>query len=376
MEWDWREAPPEAAGMDAPGVRAMVAWVEAQRAKGLAGAQLVVLRRGLVVLDRCFGVANRATGSPITPASIFLIYSASKPYMALLIHLLAERGVIALDAPVAEYWPEFGGNGKTHITLRHVLQHRSGLPVAALAELRALPDWERSIAQIARSRPRTPPGAVVAYQPFAQGFILGEVARQVTGQPVQRFLAEVFLGPLELRDTFLGLPDEAWERRVTVHPAGGIGERVNAMVFNRRRYRQAIVPSATISATARDVARFYEMLRRGGELDGTRVLAPSSVAEARRVTADNELDRTIGWRVRWAQGFHLGGNVGPREMGRLMGAHSNPETFGHNGNVCCNAWVDPTRELVFVYLTSYLLPLGTGVRVHGELSDLALAACR
>ncbi len=376
MEWAWDEVPPASAGMDAAGVDAMVAWVEAQRATGLVGAQLVALRRGRVVLDRCFGLANRATRAPVTPASLFLIYSASKPYTAMLTHLLAERGVVALDAPVATYWPAFGANGKGDVTLRHVLQHRSGLPVAALAELRALPDWERSVARIARAHLRTPPGSVVAYQPFAQGFILGEVVRRVTSLPVARFLTETFLDPLGLHDTFLGLPDEAWERRVTVYPAGGVAERVNALVFNRRRYRHAVVPSATISATARDVARFYEMLRRGGELDGVRVLAPATVAEARRLSADNELDRTIGWRVRWAQGFHLGGNVGPQEMGRIMGTHSSPEAFGHNGNVCCSAWADPTRELVFVYLTNHLLPLAAGVGAHGELSDLAIAACR
>ncbi len=63
-------------------------------------------------------------------------------------------------------------------------------------------------------------------------------------------------------------------------------------------------------------------------------------------------------------------------MGRIMGTHSSPEAFGHNGNVCCSAWADPTRELVFVYLTNHLLPLAAGVGAHGELSDLAIAACR
>jgi CubicO group peptidase (beta-lactamase class C family) len=362
--------------MDAAGVRAMVTWVEAQRAKGLAGAQLVVLRRGQIALDRYFGIADRATQRPVTPESLFLIYSASKPYSALLIQLLAAEGVVSLDAAVAAYWPEFGAHDKGDITLRHVLQHRAGLPVAALAELRALPDWGRSIARIAQARLRTPPGAVVAYQPFAQGFILGEVARRVTGSPVERLLTGRFFDPLGLRDTFLGLPDTAWDRRVTVYPAGGLAERVNALVFNRRRYRRAVVPSATISATARDVARFYEMLRRGGELDGVRVAPQSAIVETRRISADNELDRTIGWRVRWAQGFHLGGNVGPHELGRIMGAQSSLEAFGHNGNACCSAWADPTRELVFVYLTNQLLSLTDGVQAHGELSDLALAACQ
>src|SRR5579859_1881771 len=95
------------------------------------GARLLVLRRGRPLVDRCFGLALRRPRRPVGADTLFLIYSASKPHIAMLVHLLAERRLLDLDDPVARHWPAFGGNGKRAVTVRHVLQHRSGLLVGA-----------------------------------------------------------------------------------------------------------------------------------------------------------------------------------------------------------------------------------------------------
>jgi CubicO group peptidase (beta-lactamase class C family) len=208
------------------------------------------------------------------------------------------------------------------------------------------------------------------------GYILGEIIRRVCGQPVQDVLTECFLQPLGLRDTYLGLPVDLWERRAEVYRIGGVLEWGSARLFNRRRFRQAVIPAASISSTARDVALFHEMVRCGGALNGVRILQPETVAEARRPSSESERDRATGWRARWAHGFHLGGASGPGELAQTMGLQSDPETFGHSGSQCCMAWVDPGRELVFVYLSGRLLPGLRGVAELGELSDLTLAACR
>jgi CubicO group peptidase (beta-lactamase class C family) len=138
-----------------------------------------------------------------------------------------------------------------------------------------------------------------------------------------------------------------------------------------------VIPAATVSATARDVARFFEMLRRGGEFDGTRVLRQETVAEARRrvVEGGPDLDRSLGRPVRWAQGFHLGGVTGRGDLARFMGDLSSTEAFGANGSDCCSAWVDPGRELVFAYLTGMLLPSPLGIEHHGLVADCVLRAC-
>jgi CubicO group peptidase (beta-lactamase class C family) len=224
--------------------------------------------------------------------------------------------------------------------------------------------------------PRYPAGEVTAYHALTYGWILGELVRRVAGEPVQELLRRCLLEPIGLRDTFMGLPGAELGRAVPVLPAGGRAEVANTLVFNRRRYRRAVVPAATVSATGRDVARFFEMLRLGGELDGVRVLRRETIAGARlRVVEGVDLDRSLGRPVRWAQGFHLGGVSSPADLSRFMGDLSSPEAFGCVGSDCCTAWTDPDRGLVFAYLTGVLLPSPAGIAHHGLVADCVLRAC-
>lgn len=194
-----------------------------------AAGQLVVLRAGRVVLDRAFGAA---------PRSLFLVYSCSKVYVALVTHLLAERGLLSLDEPVSARWPEFGRRGKQGITPRHVLVHRAGVPDDnPVATLVTATSWEASVRRMEALTPRDPPGSVTAYHALTYGWILGELARRVTGTPIRSLLREAFLAPLGLDDTFLGLPAHEWSRAVRGVPASRLGLG-NAAVFNRRRFRR------------------------------------------------------------------------------------------------------------------------------------------
>src|SRR5215475_2295647 len=158
------------------------------RARG-AAAQLCVIADGNVVVDE-------AVGCPAD--GLFLLFSAGKPLVALLVHLLAERGALALADPVAKYWPEFGQRGKQAITIRQVLQHRSGVPVARSFPLDALimTDWAASVRAIEAARPQYPPGQAPAYQVLSFGFILGELIQRVAGLPVQELLSAEILQPL------------------------------------------------------------------------------------------------------------------------------------------------------------------------------------
>jgi CubicO group peptidase (beta-lactamase class C family) len=332
-----------------------------------AAAQVCVLRHGEVVLDQSIGCSREA---------LFVIYSASKPFVALSVHLLAERGMLSLDDPVATYWPEFAQRGKDRVTVRHVLQHRAGIPVTGgyLTTLRHVTDWDDSVRDAERARPRWPAGAVPAYHFLSYGFILGELVRRVPGVPLRDFLASELLVPLGLDDIYLGLPDEQWPRHVVVR-AGHPSELGNQFLFNRRSVRQAVIPAATISTTASQLARFYQMLLRGGELNGVRVLAERTVDEARRPSSDGEVDAFIKRPVRWAQGFQLGGpGRDPRDLSQIMGANNSHETFGHAGNVSCNAWADPAQDLVFTYLCSVQPGLTNGVRHLREISDAVRSA--
>jgi CubicO group peptidase (beta-lactamase class C family) len=251
-------------------------------------------------------VLNEAVGC--RPDSLFFLFSASKPMVALLVHQLAERGELALDDRVAAYWPDFGRNGKQDITIRQVLQHRSGLPVARGMAVDALvmTDWTASVRALEAATPSFPPGTVPAYHVLSYGFILGELVQRVTGAPVREVLAAELLGPLGLRDCYLGLPPAQWHRHIPVSGRGP-AEVVTQLMINRRATRQAVIPAASVSATACDLARLYQALLAGGALDGVRVLAPETIRQATAPTSDGVVDRYLKLPVRWSEGFQRGG---------------------------------------------------------------------
>jgi CubicO group peptidase (beta-lactamase class C family) len=210
-----------------------------------AVAQACAIKNGRVILDQPFGCR---------PDALFLLFSAGKPFVAMLVHLLAERGLVNLDDPVARYWPEFAQHGKHAVTVRQVLQHRSGLPVARTlwADALAATSWRRSVRALERARPAFPPGQVPAYHVLSYGFILGELVQRVTGSDLRAVLRTELLDPLGLADTHLGLPAPLWPRHVPVHSPGAAGT-ARQLVFNRRAVRQAVIPAATVSSTARDL---------------------------------------------------------------------------------------------------------------------------
>ncbi len=363
MAFTWTECEPAAAGMAPDGLEAALDVVRSRGAR----AQLCVLRDGQVVLDRAFGC---------DPGSLFWIFSASKPYTALAVHLLAERGQLDLDDPVSAHWPEFGHGGKASVTIRQVLQHRSGLACAgsSLGDALAMTHWDRSVRRIERARPRWPIGAVPAYQYLSYGFMLGELIQRASGRPVAEFLQDEFFTPIGLADTYLGLPDDHWPRHVPLTVGGPAGAPVQAML-NRRRTRGAVIPAAGISTNARDLARFYQMLLRGGEVDGTRIFRQETIRQACTPSSDGEQDRFLRVTIRWSQGFQLGGPRIGSSLAGPMGWLTSRQTFGHNGSNCCIAWADPKRNLVFAYLTNTLTSRWTDLVHQAALADAVVSAC-
>ncbi len=341
-----------------------------------APAQLCVIRDGRVVLDRSFRC---------DPDALFWIFSAGKPYTAMLVHLLAERGELDLDDPVARWWPEFAQHGKDRITIRHVLQHRAGLPTAGsfLGDALAIADWDRSVHRIERAHPRWPAGEVPAYEILTFGFILGELVRRVTGVPVADLLRTELLEPLAVHDTYLGLPDSAWSRHVPLRIRGPLGLPTQ-VVLNQRRTRRAVIPSAGISTTARDLGAFYDMLLNdgrvrlagsAGEPTGTVILRPETVAAARVATSHDEVDRFAGFAMRWSQGFQLGGAGSPADLRGSLGRLNRPRAFGHNGSSCCIGWADPDSGIVFAYVSNRFDGRRAGADHQLALAGAVLEAC-
>ncbi|HEY8319095.1 MAG TPA: serine hydrolase domain-containing protein [Amnibacterium sp.] len=334
------------------------------RARG-AVAQLVVLHRGRPVLDRAFGCR---------PDALFWTFSAGKPVTAMTVHVLAERRLLDLDAPVASVWPDFAARGKAAVTVRQVLEHRAGLGAARIAgDALVLADRERATARVAAAPLVREPGTAAGYSPLAAGFVLGELIRRVTGSPEREVVQQLLLDPAGLGDTHLGLPGSLLPRAVPVRGASALGRLVAARV-NRPAVRRAVIPSAGLSTTARDLAAFYRMLLAGGRVGRRRVLAASTVAEAVAPSGDDGFDRVARYPIRWSAGFQLGGPRAVPGTVSPMGASSSPRAFGHNGSNCCIAWADPDRDLVVVHLTNRIgWPL-PDLRFHAAVADRILAA--
>jgi CubicO group peptidase (beta-lactamase class C family) len=150
---------------------------------GELGAACSVYAGGECVVDLWGGVADRATGAPWTRDTVALVMSTTKGATAIVANRLAARGEVDLDAPVAEYWPEFGVNGKEQTKVRWLLTHQAGLPYVerelTLADACA---WDPVVEALASQAPLWEPGTRHAYHAFTYGFLIGEVVRRATGR--------------------------------------------------------------------------------------------------------------------------------------------------------------------------------------------------
>ncbi len=321
---------------------------------------LCVKRRGHVVFDRAVGHAR--PGELATPDTPFCVFSVSKAITAMVIHLLDSRNLLRIDDPVAEYIPEFARNGKASMTVRHVLTHRAGIPsVAGHADVNLLADWDQIVRLLCEAKPVSVPGRRLAYHAITGGFVLGEIVRRVTKKTINEVLEAEIARPLGMKWFRYGVPREkvtAVARNEFTGPRvppglAQIVKRALGVPFERAveysndpRFLGAVVPSGNLVATAHELARFFELLRRGGELDGVRIFDRKTVQRALVESSYLELDLTLGLPVRYGLGLMLGAErlspFGPNT------AHA----FGHYGFINVVGWADPERALSCALLTS------------------------
>lgn len=337
-------------------------------------AQLAVYRDGVPQLDVRLGTV--APGREMDHAARLLWFSASKPLIAVGVLLLAERGAVSLDAPVASVWPEFAAGGKAACTIRDVLLHRGGFPAfPATFDWAHIDDWAAVTAATAALPAEWAPGTVVGYHPVTFGFALGEVIRRVDGRMPRVFLHDEVLAPLRM-DASLGVPPtqlrdvilpEALSEQTWLDPEG-TERRTTEIVqrFSRPATLAAQIPAANMIGTAEALARFYAMLERGGGLDGVRVLRPDTVQEAARIHVQVGLDRTLQFPAAYGLGFQLDGPLEP---------FNEPGVFGHTGQQCAIGYADPARGLAVAYVTNGLHDPMTVQLRYTELALTAIAAC-
>jgi CubicO group peptidase (beta-lactamase class C family) len=366
------EADPADGGMTRDSVEAIWSSVERLYRSGVHPAvALCVRREGAVVLDRAIGHARGngpgdnadAAREPATPETPFAIYSASKAMAATVAHILDEEGLIHLGDRVCEYIPEYGTHGKDVITIAHVLSHRAGvanLPTEAL-DLDKAGDPDYICRVICDAEPAGRPGKMLAYHAISGGFIVAEIVRRVTGTDIRTALAARLLDPLGFRWTNFGVAEADVPKVALAYPTGApvvpplstlleraLGRPPDEVtrLSNDPRFLTAIIPAANTVTTANELSRFYELLRRGGELDGVRVMQPRTIRRALTEQSYREVDFTLGFPARYGLGFILGA--------RLLSLYG-PDTelaFGHLGFTNILGWADPERGVSAGLITS------------------------
>lgn len=348
------------------------------------GGALSVYLDGVPVVDVWTGWSDRAGRKHWTADTGAMVFSATKGMASTVIHRLVDRGLIDYDAPVAEYWPEFGANGKASITVREVLRHRAGLSQlngASRAEMLDHLGMEERIAAapagLLRGRP--------AYHAVTYGWLVAGLARSVTGLGMRELFRRELAAPLNVDGVHLGRPPAAAPTQpaqiigpqrhlqnpifnaVAPHLAalplsGGLGALyfpgMKSMVQGDTPLLDSEMASANGVATARSLARMYGAIANGGDLDGTRFLSRDLVAG---LTGPRSLhpDGSLGLPM----AFHLGYHSLPFP-GVLPG-------FGHVGLGGSLGWADPATGLAFGYVHNRLL---TPLVVADQAGFVATAA--
>ncbi|MEU8469961.1 serine hydrolase domain-containing protein [Streptomyces sp. NPDC029006] len=348
------------------------AFEENFRERGELGAAVAVTVAGETVVDLWGGWADAARTRPWERDTVVNVWSTTKGPVALCAHLLADRGLLDLDAPVASYWPEFAAAGKEKVLVRHLLSHRSGL--CGLREphtLEELYDWELTTARLAAMTPWWEPGTRSGYHALTYGFLVGEVVRRVSGLRPGAFLAREVTGPLGI-DFTIGLPEgESGRAAELVRPPAASSDRQAALFgrlapaalaalanpvagaaeANSPGWRAAEIPAANGHGTARAVAALYGVFAGRGAHGGRRILSPEAAERVREgqgscrdlvLGAGFEGETEIGLGL-WLSGPQ--GSYGP-----------NARAFGHDGFGGSCGLADPEAGVSLGYVMNRLGP--------------------
>jgi CubicO group peptidase (beta-lactamase class C family) len=332
------------------------------------GGQLVAMRDGAVLCQVSCGLARGYRGESarvaVTDATRFQVMSASKPFVALAIALLEDAGLVDVKAPVASYIPEFAGHGKGEISVLDVLLHRSGVLLEqALPRPAEWADWNNIVRAMADVVPRFRRGTL-AYSPAGFGWILAEVTRRVSGQPLQEFL----LGHLPADLAGIRFVD-ATQHGVAAHsywlgPARFVlaGHDIAAdfeLVNNELTCVTACVPGAGLLSSARELAGFYDLLAAGGR----GMLRAETLA--RYVTKQTfGFERQLHVPLTLGRGFGLG-SLGPHAYGWWNTA----PCFGHAGGFGVVAFADPRTRLAVAIVSNGHRGVGDMIRRFAPLGS-------
>ncbi|HEY7879110.1 MAG TPA: serine hydrolase, partial [Gemmatimonadaceae bacterium] len=357
---------PAAVGMSAQRLRVIDRVVaRGIRAGGFPGAAVVVGRKGAAVWERGFGRIDWKTSSPrVSPnetlydlASLTKVVGTTTAMM-----ILYDEGRFALDDPVAKYLPEFGGGMKDSVTIRQLLEHRSGLPADRdLWRLASSPEQAR---QIVLTTPLDyKPGTHYVYSDLG-AMTLGFLVEKLSGQRLDRYLEQWVFQPLGMTNTFFRPADSVKYRSAPTEDTPPRGYPLQGEVHDENAYALGgVAGHAGLFSTASDLSIFAQMILNGGEYNGTRIVSDSTVKIFTQRAAGS---RALGWAMadgQWGSGRFL-----------------SDDAFGHVGYTGTSLWIDPDREMFVILLTNRVheprarRPEKVIADVRADLSDAAAIA--
>ena len=331
------------------------------------GASFCATLEGETVVDLWGGWADEERTRPWERDTIVNVYSTTKTMTALTALLLADRGELDFDAPVARYWPQFAAAGKQDVKVSHLMSHSAGLsgwkePLAK----DDLYDWEKATALLAAQAPYWEPGTAPGYHALTQGYLVGEVVRRITGKSLGTVFREEIAEPLGA-DFHIGLPaseDDRVAHLIPPPPGASIADRseselqknmasnppIDVAETRTRAWRGAEIPAAGGTGNARSVAQVHAILANGGVAQGKRFMSEAGCRKALEVQVEGQ-DLILGMPARFGMGFGLAGGAVPLP---------NPNTIywgGYGGSLVI---IDMDARTTFAYAMNKMAGTTTG----------------
>ncbi len=331
-------------------------------AEGLdVGASCCVTWEGETVVDLWGGSVDEAKTRPWEKDTIVAVHSTTKTMTALVALLLADRGELDFDAPVARYWPEFAASGKQGIKVSHLMSHSSGLSGwRERLKTEDLYDWEKMTSLLAAQAPLWEPGTASGYHVVTFGFLIGEVVRRITGKSLGSVFREEIAEPLHA-DFHIGLAASEDARvaetipwpapQTTVKP---VFSEIQELTFlnmpydvgttiRTRAWRVAEIPAVNGYGNARSVAEIHCILANGGVAREKRFLSESGCRKALELQIEGpDLMMSHMPPARFGLGFHLPGPLLALEL-------PNPHTLYTGGGGSSWIFIDMDARTTLAY---------------------------
>ena len=353
------------------------------------GCVIKATQHGEPGIEMAFGTEEGGLSKPLKLDSVFSIFSVTKAITNVLVFRCIEQGALALTTKISSVIPEFSGGLRQNLTVFDLLTHASGLPSVFTPQPGMnIDNLDEIVAAIVRNVHSTEePGKRVDYSPIAHHALLGEMVRRVDlkGRSYRQIVHEDLFGPLQMTSSSIGRRQDLAERHVVpVFRGNAPTEHRSSRVPGQNGAFEdpdAEMPWVGAVCSVPDLWRFAEMLRRGGELDGERILGPAIIELAtRNWTGDkrNELYKGVANRAGWRPfPAYMGLGFALRGEGihhALYGTLCSPQTFGNYGAGSSLFWVDPVRGVTFAFLSAGVMNGAENIERFQRLSDIVTAA--